>query len=226
MNECCMNFLGLPISHPDSIDFSREVMLFMRSVLEEFQRETGNIYNLEATPAESAAYRFALLDTRKYRDIIVANQSDFLRGAKPYYTNSSQLPVNHTDDLFEALRIQDSLQTLYTGGTVFHVFTGESAMTCKAARNMVRKVCENFKLPYITLSPSFSVCPNHGYISGEHFACPKCGERSEVYSRIVGYMRPVSQWNEGKRREFMDRAHFDKSVLDCSNSKRAESLCV
>lgn len=134
MNECCMNFLGVPISHPDAVDFSRKTMLFMREVLEDFQEETGNIYNLEATPAESAAYRFALLDTQKHRDIIVANMEDFKNGAKPYYTNSTHLPVNQTDDLFEALSVQDALQTLYTGGTVFHIFTGESRMSENAAK--------------------------------------------------------------------------------------------
>lgn len=225
MNECCMNFLGVPISHPDAVDFSRKTMLFMREVLEDFQEETGNIYNLEATPAESAAYRFALLDTQKHRDIIVANMEDFKNGAKPYYTNSTHLPVNQTDDLFEALSVQDALQTLYTGGTVFHIFTGESRMSENAAKNTIRKVCENFRLPYVTLSPSFSVCPSHGYISGEHFKCPKCGADSEVFSRIVGYMRPVSQWNDGKRQEFFDRKLFDKSVSECEFNKQKCQTC-
>lgn len=224
MNECCMNFLGLPISHPDSVEFSRKTMLFMRDILEQFQDETGDIYNLEATPAESAAYRFALLDTKKYEDIIVANNVEFKNGAKPYYTNSTHLPVNHTDDLFEALSIQDSLQSLYTGGTVFHIFTGEKAISESALKNMVKKVCENFHLPYITLSPSFSVCPSHGYLAGEHFKCPKCGANSEVYSRIVGYMRPVSQWNEGKREEFKNRKLFDSSVLACENNSAKKEL--
>ena len=225
MNECCLNFLGLPISHPDAIEFSRKTMLFMREILEDFQEETGNIYNLEATPAESAAYRFALLDTQKHPDIIVSNMDGFKNGAKPYYTNSSHLPVNHTDDLFEALSVQDELQTLYTGGTVFHIFTGESRMSENAAKNTIRKVCENFRLPYITLSPTFSVCPTHGYLCGEHFKCPKCGAESEVFSRIVGYMRPVSQWNDGKRQEFSDRRLFDKSVSECEKPNLSPAQC-
>ena len=214
MNECCLNFLGVSITHPDGVGFARKVMLYMREVLARFQEETGNIYNLEATPAESTSYRFALLDTAEFPDIIVANPEQFRQGAQPYYTNSTHLPVNFTDDLFEALCHQDQLQALYTGGTVFHVFTGESRISAQAAKNMVRKVTSAFRLPYITLSPSFSICPSHGYIAGEHFNCPKCGSPSEVYSRIVGYMRPVSQWNNGKRAEFDDRKLFDKSVIE------------
>jgi len=217
MNECCMNFLGVALSHSDAVDFAKKAMIFMRNVMAEFQEETGSIYNLEATPAESAAYRFALLDTRKHTDIIVANASEFKKGAQPYYTNSTHLPVNHTDDLFEALKNQDELQVLYTGGTVFHVFTGESNITPKAAKNMVRKITAKFRLPYVTLSPSFSVCPSHGYIAGEHGTCPKCGAKTEIYSRIVGYMRPVSQWNLGKQAEFKDRKTFDGSVIACAD---------
>lgn len=214
MNECCMNYLGVSITHPDGAEFARKVMMYMRNVLARFQEETGNIYNLEATPAESTSYRFALLDTAEFPDIIVANQEQFHQGAQPYYTNSTHLPVNYTDDLFEALYQQDQLQTLYTGGTVFHVFTGESRISAQSAKNMIRKVTSTFRLPYITLSPSFSICPSHGYIAGEHFNCPKCGASSEVYSRIVGYMRPVSQWNNGKRAEFDDRRLFDKSIVE------------
>lgn len=213
MNECCLNFLGVSIATAQGSAFAQKVMNFMREVMAVFQEETGNIYNLEATPAESTAYRFAMLDTARYEDIIVANQSAYKQqGAKPYYTNSTHLPVNQTDDLYEALEAQDPLQTLYTGGTVFHVFTGESAVSPAAAKNMVRKVTGTFRLPYITLSPSFSICPSHGYLSGEHFTCPECGSKSEVYSRIVGYMRPVSQWNDGKREEFADRKLFDRRV--------------
>lgn len=214
MNECCLNFLGVPLASADGMAFSKKVMNFMRDILTEFQDETGNIYNLEATPAESTAYRFAKIDTAQYPDIIVANHDQFKEGAKPYYTNSTHLPVNFTDDLYEALEMQDELQTLYTGGTVFHVFTGESAVTAEAAKQMVRRVTDNFRLPYVTLSPSFSVCPSHGYVAGEHFTCPKCGAKSEVFSRIVGYMRPVSQWNDGKREEFAERKLFDRSVLN------------
>ncbi|VDR34613.1 Anaerobic ribonucleoside-triphosphate reductase [Alistipes sp. cv1] len=214
MNECCLNFLGVGIATEEGAAFAQKTMRFMRDVLAVFQQETGNIYNLEATPAESTAYRFAMLDTKRYPDIITANQADrLLKGAKPYYTNSTHLPVNFTDDLYEALEMQDPLQALYTGGTVFHVFTGESAVSPAAARDMVRRVTGRFRLPYITLSPSFSICPSHGYLSGEHFVCPKCGGKAEVYSRIVGYMRPVSQWNDGKREEFADRKLFDHRIV-------------
>ena len=214
MNECCLNFLGVGIATEEGAAFAQKTMRFMRDVLAVFQEETGNIYNLEATPAESTAYRFAMLDTKRYPDIITANQADrLLKGAKPYYTNSTHLPVNFTDDLYEALEMQDPLQALYTGGTVFHVFTGESAVSPAAARDMVRRVTGRFRLPYITLSPSFSICPSHGYLSGEHFVCPKCGGKAEVYSRIVGYMRPVSQWNDGKREEFADRKLFDRRIV-------------
>lgn len=222
MNECCLNFLGVPLASTDGMAFSKKVMHFMRDIMTEFQDETGNIYNLEATPAESTAYRFAKIDTAQYPDIIVANQNQHKAGAKPYYTNSTHLPVNYTDDLYEALEMQDELQTLYTGGTVFHVFTGESAMTAEAAKNMVRRVTDNFRLPYITLSPSFSICPSHGYLAGEHFTCPKCGAPSEVYSRIVGYMRPVNQWNDGKRAEFDDRKLFDRSI---ANAAKPDEIC-
>ena len=214
MNECCLNFLGVGIATEEGAAFAHKTMRFMRDVLAVFQEETGNSYNLEATPAESTAYRFAMLDTKRYPDIITANQADrLLKGAKPYYTNSTHLPVNFTDDLYEALEMQDPLQALYTGGTVFHVFTGESAVSPAAARDMVRRVTGRFRLPYITLSPSFSICPSHGYLSGEHFVCPKCGGKAEVYSRIVGYMRPVSQWNDGKREEFADRKLFDRRIV-------------
>jgi len=213
MNECCMNFLGAPITSKEGHAFAEKIMNFMRDVLSEFQEETGNIYNLEATPAESTSFRFALLDTAKHSDIIVANHKEFKNGARPYYTNSTHTPVNFSDDLYEVLEQQDSLQRLYTGGTVFHVFSGENRVSAAAAKQMVKKVTSSFTLPYITLSPSFSVCPSDGYLAGEHFKCPKCGSDSEVFSRIVGYMRPVSQWNEGKRAEFKDRKLFDKSLL-------------
>lgn len=208
MNECCLNFLGENISHPDSRAFALKTMDFMRSVLEDFQEETGNIYNLEATPAESTAYRFAQIDTVQYPDIITANHDAFQKGAAPYYTNSSHLPVNFSDDIFEVLTLQDELQTKYTGGTVLHLFTGENNMPAAAAKNIIRKIAHNFHLPYLTISPTFSICPSHGYVPGEHFTCPKCNSDCEVYSRIVGYMRPVKQWNNGKQQEFKDRKLF------------------
>ena len=213
MNECCINFLGAGIASKNGKAFATKVMLYMRHKLADFQETTGNIYNLEATPAESTGYRFASIDTKRYPDIVVANRKDFERGAKPYYTNSTHLPVNYTDDIFEALSLQDDLQVLYTGGTVFHTFTSEKNISPESAKQFIRKVTDRFRLPYITLSPTFSVCPSHGYLHGEHFICPKCKQKCEVYSRIVGYMRPVSQWNEGKQQEFADRKLFDKKIL-------------
>jgi len=209
MNECCINFLGKNIAHQESKAFALKIMDFMRGVLEDFQEETGNIYNLEATPAESAAYRFARIDTIQHPDIITANPEAYENGAAPYYTNSTHLPVNYSDDIFEVLTQQDELQTKYTGGTVLHLFTGEKNMPSSAAKNLIRKITSKFRLPYITISPTFSICPSHGYISGEYFKCPKCESNCEVYSRIVGYMRPVNQWNDGKQQEFKDRKLFD-----------------
>jgi len=214
MNECCLNFLGESIAHPEGKDFAKRIMLFMREVLTGFQEETGNIYNLEATPAESTAYRFARIDTVQHPDIITANPEAFKNGASPYYTNSTHLPVNFSDDIFEVLTLQDDLQTLYTGGTVLHIFTGENNMPALSAKNLIRKITNSFHLPYITISPTFSICPSHGYIHGEHFKCPVCDAECEVYSRIVGYMRPVRQWNNGKQEEFKDRKLFDGKRLE------------
>jgi ribonucleoside-triphosphate reductase len=215
MNEFLMNYLGKDIGSKEGHQFSIEVLNFMRNRLEDFQEETGHIYNLEATPAEGTSYRLARIDKVQYPDIIVANELAYNGGAEPYYTNSTQLPVNYTDDLFEALRLQDDLQTKYTGGTVFHTFIGEKQLTIESVKQLLQLVTNNFRLPYITLSPTFSVCPDHGYIYGEHALCPKCAEAGKdtkctVFSRIVGYMRPVDQWNAGKQAEFKDRHIFDK----------------
>ena len=192
MNEACENFLQDDIGSFRGKNFALEVMDFMRDKIVEFQKQTGNNYNLEATPGEGTSYRLAKLDHGKY----------------PYYTNSTQLPVNYTDDVFEVLDHQDDLQTKYTGGTVVHIFAGERIKSIETIKNLVKKVCNNYHLPYFTFSPTFSTCPNHGYIAGEHFECPECGEKCEVYSRIVGYIRPVSQWNKGKQKEFCDRQTF------------------
>lgn len=208
MNECCLNFLGVGIGHHDGRAFATRVLNYMRDTLMEFQAETDNIYNLEATPAESTTYRFARIDTVQYNDIITANQDGYKKGAQPYYTNSTHLPVNYTDDIYEVLEHQDGLQTLYTGGTVLHIFTGEKAIPVSSVKSLIRKITGSFRLPYITVSPTFSICPSHGYINGEHFKCPECGEKCEVFSRIVGYLRPVGQWNEGKQQEFKDRTYF------------------
>jgi ribonucleoside-triphosphate reductase len=213
MNEALLNLLGLDIASREGKDFSTRALNFMREKLLGFQEETGNIYNLEATPAEGASYRLARTDKREYPDIIAANEKHLAKGAKPFYTNSSQLPVDYEGDLFEALEHQDSLQTLYTGGTVFHIHLGERLHSWKSAAEIIRKVAWNSHLPYFTLTPIFSICPTHGYTNGEHKQCPLCSAHCEVYSRIVGYLRPVDQWNDGKQAEFAIRRTFDKSVV-------------
>jgi ribonucleoside-triphosphate reductase len=210
MNEACLNFLGCTIGDKDGLAFAEKVLDFMRKRLEDFQVETGNIYNLEATPAEGTSYSLAKIDKQKYPDIIVANEEEVKKGAKPYYTNSSHLPVYYTDDLWEYLRLQDPLQVKYTGGTVVHVWMGEANIPVESLINLVRKICNNFRLPYFTITPTFSICPEHGYIPREAPVCPNCGRKTEVYSRVVGYLRPVDQWNEGKQEEFKQRKKFDK----------------
>lgn len=212
MNEAVLNLFGCSIATPEGLEFAIRVLSFMRNKLSDFQEETGNIYNLEATPAEGTSYRLARIDKRKYPDIIVANERRVSKGAEPFYTNSSQLPVDYGGDLFEALEHQDRLQTLYTGGTVFHIYLGEKLYSWRAAAEIVKKVAWNAHLPYFTLTPTFSICPTHGYLSGEQRRCPICGTKCEVYSRVVGYLRPVDQWNDGKQAEFSMRRKFDKSV--------------
>ncbi|PUA34315.1 MAG: ribonucleoside triphosphate reductase [Candidatus Terraquivivens tikiterensis] len=214
MNECCVNLLGCSIGDAEGLRFAEKTLEFMRKVLLEFQEATGNLYNLEATPAESAAYRLAKIDKSTYPDIFVANDGYTKTASEPYYTNSSQLPVYYTDDLWEALRLQEPLQTKYTGGTVFHIWLGESYPPVESIAALVRKVCENFRIPYFTVSPTFSVCEEHGYIRGRVHACPKCGRPTEVYSRVVGYLRPVEQWNVGKQEEFKQRRTFDRTALE------------
>jgi ribonucleoside-triphosphate reductase len=219
MNECCLNFLGCTIAEPEGQEFALRVMDFMRERLEAFQEETGNIYNLEATPAESTAYRLARIDKKRYPDIVTANEAAVRGGAEPYYTNSTQLPVGYTDDLFEALRLQDELQSRYTGGTVFHAFVGEREIPHEGVKRFVKTVTDNFTLPYVTLSPTFSICPTHGYRFGEHEYCPQCAaegieQSCTVYTRIVGYLRPVEQWNAGKQSEFLDRKLFAERKMD------------
>lgn len=209
MNEACLNFLGEDIGTPAGHDFTVEVLDFLRGRMEAFQKETGTLFNLEATPGEGTAFRLAMIDKKQYPDIICANEAHSRNGGDPFYTNSSQLPVNYTDDIFDALSRQDDLQTKYTGGTVFHIFLGEQIDDIAATRNLVRKITANFRLPYFTLSPTFSVCTGHGYLNGYHMECPNCHEATEVYSRIVGYLRPVSQWNNGKQSEFAIRKTYD-----------------
>jgi len=202
MNEACINFMGENIGTAAGRDFSVQVMDFMRNRLVEIQDETGNMFNLEATPAEGTSYSLALLDKKRFPGIICANEQDFKQGAEPFYTNSTQLPVNYTDDLFETLELQEELQTRYTGGTVLHLFLGEQIDDLEATKTLIKKIAQNFKLPYFTISPTFSVCHSHGYIKGNHSVCPTCDDETEVYSRVVGYLRPVKQWNNGKQAEF------------------------
>ncbi|MDD2913076.1 MAG: ribonucleoside triphosphate reductase [Candidatus Pacebacteria bacterium] len=209
VNEALLNFLDEDIASKKGRKFAVEVLTFMREILVKFQKETGNLYNLEATPGEGTSYRQARADKKKYPDIITAGTKEV-----PYYTNSTHLPVGYTDDAFEALKLQDELQSQYTGGTVLHLFLGEKIDNPESAKMFVKKVFEKFHLPYITLTPTFSVCPVHGYISGEHFTCPKCAIKQpcEVYSRIVGYIRPVQQWNHGKKQEFKERKEYKNKV--------------
>ena len=209
MNEACLNFLGQDITSQEGSEFALEIMDFMRDKLIAYQEETGNNYNLEATPAEGTTYRLARLDRKKFPEIIVANNDPHTD--KPFYTNSTQLPVNFTDDVFEALELQDPLQTKYTGGTVLHIFGGERISNIQSVKNLVRKVCTNYRLPYFTFSPTFSICPVHGYINGEESRCPTCQTETEIYSRVVGYLRPIKQWNEGKQEEFKMRKTFKVS---------------
>jgi len=209
MNEACLNLFGENIGSEMGIKFVLKVLDFMRDKLLEFQEETGNNYNLEATPAEGTSYRLAMADKQKYPNIICANEKDYKNGAEPFYTNSTQLPVNFTNDVFEALDLQDEIQTKYTGGTVLHIFAGERIENPNAIKVLVRKICEKYHLPYFTFTPTFSICPTHGYLTGEHEKCPKCGTICEVYSRAVGYLRPVSQWNKGKQEEFKMRKTFE-----------------
>ncbi len=206
MNEACLNacWLREDLTHEDAQEFTKEVLNHMRERLSDYQEQYGDLYNLEATPAESTAYRLAKHDVERYPDIITAGD---MSGA-PYYTNSSHLPVGFTDDIFSALDIQDELQTLYTSGTVFHAFLGEKLPDWKAAANLVRKIAENYKLPYYTMSPTYSICKEHGYLTGEQFTCPHCGKPAEVYSRITGYYRPVQNWNDGKTQEYKERKTY------------------
>ena len=212
MNEAALNacWLRKDLTDPEAQKFAVDVLNHMRERLSDYQEQYGDLYNLEATPAESTSYRFAKHDREVYPDIITANMN-----GTPYYTNSSHLPVGYTEDIFTALDIQDELQTLYTSGTVFHAFLGEKLPDWKAAAELVRKIAENYRLPYYTISPTYSVCEDHGYISGEVYTCPECGKKTEVYSRITGYYRPVQNWNDGKAQEFKDRMTYDigRSVI-------------
>ncbi len=221
MNEVGLNarWLRKDLIHEETQEFAKEVLNHMRERLSDYQEEYGDLYNLEATPAESTTYRLAKHDKKHYPDIITAGSE----GDTPYYTNSSHLPVDYTTDIFDALDIQDELQTLYTSGTVFHAFLGEKLPDWKAAASLVRKIAENYKLPYYTISPTYSICKEHGYIAGEHFQCPHCGQEAEVYSRITGYYRPVKNWNDGKAQEYKNRKLYD---VETSELKRVKTNIV
>jgi anaerobic ribonucleoside-triphosphate reductase len=212
MNEAIVNLMGSNINTPEGEAFAERVLIHMRDRLSDYQEETGNIYNLEATPAEGTSYRLARLDKARYSSIQVANEDKLRPGVEPFYTNSSQMPVDADLDLFDVLDHQNKLQPLYTGGTVFHTFLGEKMPSWKAAATLVKKMAENTNIPYFTLTPTFSICAGHGYITGEEFTCPTCGDETEVYSRVVGYMRPVKQWNDGKQAEYSIRKTFDQTA--------------
>lgn len=224
MNETILNakWIDSDITKPEGRDFSIEVLNHMRDRLSDYQEMYGDLFNLEATPAESTTYRFAKHDTEEFADIITAACKD----QAPYYTNSTHLPVNYTEDIFDALEMEDEMQTLYTSGTVFHGFLGERMPDWKAAANLVKKIAYNFKLPYYTLSPTYSICENHGYIAGEHFSCPHCGKATEVYSRITGYYRPVRNWNDGKSSEFENRKTYEPEELFSVNRNLLEEAGV
>ena len=232
MNEACLNakWLRQDLTNRNAIEFTKKTLNFMREKLSDYQEEYGDLYNLEATPAESTAFRLAKHDKKRYPDIITASQPN----ATPYYTNSSHLPVGFTNDIFQALDIQDELQTLYTSGTVFHAFLGEKLPSWQACAKLVRTIAENYRLPYYTMSPTYSICKNHGYLTGEQYVCPECGEKTEVYSRITGYYRPVQNWNDGKTEEFKNRqtyvpetsvlTHGKKPVMDFEIAKANEKV--
>jgi ribonucleoside-triphosphate reductase len=203
MNEAVLNFMGKDIGTPEGQAMALELMHYMRDVLKEIQEETGQFFNLEATPAEGASYRLARLDKKRMPDIITAGTEEI-----PYYTNSSQLPAGYTDDIFEMLELQDNLQTLYTGGTVQHLYLGQAIDDIQTCKNLIRNIFTHYNLPYISITPTFSICPQHGYIRGETFTCPECGVDTEVWSRVTGYLRPIQNYNEGKRQEYDERVKF------------------
>jgi ribonucleoside-triphosphate reductase len=202
MNEALQNFMGKDITTPDGQAFAIDIMNSLREWLTDIQMETGHMYNLEATPAEGTSYRLACLDKSRYPDLIAAGNGT------PYYTNSTQLPVGYTDDVFEVLQLQDELQSMYTGGTVLHAYLGESIEDTEVCKQFIQRVFARNKLPYLSITPTFSVCNTHGYIRGEHFTCPQCGCETEVWSRVTGYLRPLANYNDGKRQEYKDRKKF------------------
>jgi len=206
MNEALLNFMGKDITSPEGQEFAIEIMNYLRKIMQDFQEETGHVFNLEATPAEGTAYRMAKADKERYPDIITAGDD------VPYYTNSTQLPVEFTEDIMKAVSLQDELQSLYTGGTVMHLYLGESIDDIEVTKNLIKKIFTRYRMPYVSITPTFSVCHEHGYIVGEHFKCPQCARDTEVYSRVVGYLRPVQNYNKGKKEEYFDRKKFELVV--------------
>ena len=206
MNEACINLLGVDITTEEGNEFAVEIMEFMNRVIQIFQEETGSLWNVEASPAEGATYRFARLDKKMYPKIFTQGENE------PYYTNSTQLPVGYTEDIFEVLELQEKLQGLYTGGTVLHGFIGEEIDNIKTCSTLLKRIMENSSVPYITITPTFSICPQHGYLKGEQPLCPDCGEETEIWSRVVGFHRPVQSWNKGKREEYKDRKEFKCTI--------------
>jgi ribonucleoside-triphosphate reductase (formate) len=202
MNEALLNFTGGSIAQPEGQAFAQDILNFKRARLAEFQDQTGHVYNLEATPAEGTGHRLARIDKQRYPEIITAGDD------APYYTNSTQLPVGQTEDIFEALDLQDDLQSLYTGGTVLHLYLGQAVEDPNLCKALIKRIFSRYKLPYLSITPTFSICHAHGYFSGEHFKCPTCGEVTEVWSRVTGYLRPVQHFNDGKRAEYFERRKF------------------
>lgn len=224
MNEAGLNakWLGKDLTNKETQEFSKDVLNFMRNKLSDYQEKYGDLYNLEATPAESTSYRFAKHDKERYPEIITAGKE----GETPYYTNSSHLPVGCTDDIFDALDVQDELQTLYTSGTVFHAFLGERLSDWESTAKLIKTIADNYKLPYYTLSPTYSICAEHGYLVGEQFTCPHCSKETEVYSRITGYYRPLKNWNDGKAQEYKNRKEYDSNSSHSNTAKNEDSVCV
>ncbi|EFK08167.1 conserved domain protein [delta proteobacterium NaphS2] len=206
--RACLNLFGRDIGTYKCQGFALKTMDHLRRIISDIQEETGEIFNLEATPGEGTSYRLAMLDKKRFPDVICPNETAYRKGEAPFYTNSTQLPANYTDDIFEALTLQDDLQTKYTGGTVFHVYLGERINDTNALKTLLQKIVTRFRLSYFTITPTFSVCPSHGYLNGEKPRCPVCNSQTEIYSRVVGYMRPIDQWNQGKRAEFKMRKAF------------------
>lgn len=218
MNEACLNFINKDIGTMEGQAFALRVMDHLRDKLSQVQDESGDIFNLEATPAEGTSFRLAMLDKQKFKGIKCSNEIEVSKGAAPFYTNSTQLPVNYTDDLYDTLQLQDQLQTKYTGGTVLHIFLGEQLSDTDAVKSLVRKISDNYRLPYYTLTPTFSVCPSHGYLKGEQPRCAQCNQETEIYSRVVGYLRPIKQWNDGKQAEYALRKAYRPDSIDAGVS--------